>query len=392
MSRRTSDKNGYVVASGVNGEGTPAELDPMGNNAGAENPYPDELTLPTFDPDPSYPMLHPFIDDAPMYVNGQQVSCTLDGMSIGCGRAMGMLNNGSAAQCPNNNCGPIRGTYNGQTTWAFFNAYADGYSGYVPANATYTGNGNFRPSGYGFSPPGFRSPNMPRDTNWAALNGVGGSDERYLSNFGSLFSSDVQGNVTYLNFHGLEAARAGVEKLMRTIRGCGEMLNALLNQLKPDSHSVVNSIRASDMLSLFDNLNAQTSGGIRVNSSDAAFLTHTGLKSVSVAGGGGLTIGFPTDGKHYANGTDNYVHAFSYSYANGPVSVTQRTVSAAEMAQRISSTIGINLLRVVHEMYHGAGRNGIFSHEAMNKAAKIVDPTAKSADDFVRKHCTSKIQ
>ncbi len=41
-------------------------------------------------------MLHSYFDDAPQYVNGQRVSCTLDGMAVGCSQAYHMLDVGSA--------------------------------------------------------------------------------------------------------------------------------------------------------------------------------------------------------------------------------------------------------------------------------------------------------
>jgi hypothetical protein len=74
-------------------DGAPAELDPMGGNVGLSTPYIQLYEPPQ--PTEEFPFLEIF-GDSPMYVNGQQVSCTLDGMSVGCSMAMNMLNNGSA--------------------------------------------------------------------------------------------------------------------------------------------------------------------------------------------------------------------------------------------------------------------------------------------------------
>jgi hypothetical protein len=42
--------------------------------------------------------------------------CSLDGMAIECDQAMRMLDSGSAAQCPNNDCGPRSVVYQGHRT------------------------------------------------------------------------------------------------------------------------------------------------------------------------------------------------------------------------------------------------------------------------------------
>ncbi len=93
MSHRTTDKNGVAMTT-EGGDGAPAELDPFGSNVGLSTPY-FEL-LPPFEPQPAYPMLLPYYDDAPMWVNGQRMTCTLDGMAIGCGRAFDMMDSGFA--------------------------------------------------------------------------------------------------------------------------------------------------------------------------------------------------------------------------------------------------------------------------------------------------------
>lgn len=97
--------------------------------------------------------------------------CVLNGMAIDCGWAMEMKSSGAAVPCPGNDCGPRSVVYQGQRTWAFFNAYADGYQGYVPTGARYIGNGNF--SAWTGGPPSRRS-NTIHDTNFTLLNSATG--------------------------------------------------------------------------------------------------------------------------------------------------------------------------------------------------------------------------
>ncbi len=95
MSQRTTDKLGAAAASGDGGEGSPVETDPLGGSVGTSTPYIQQFNS-GWEPSPVYPMLHSYFDDAPQYVNGQRVSCTLDGMAVGCSQAYHMLDVGSA--------------------------------------------------------------------------------------------------------------------------------------------------------------------------------------------------------------------------------------------------------------------------------------------------------
>lgn len=88
MSRRTINSGG-VAFEGDGGEVSPVEADPMGGNTGTATPYIE--FLPPYEPPQDFPMLEPIMTDSPMYVNGQRVTCNLDGMAIGCSQAFGML-------------------------------------------------------------------------------------------------------------------------------------------------------------------------------------------------------------------------------------------------------------------------------------------------------------
>ncbi len=136
MSQRTTNKLGAATASGDGGDGSPVETDPLGGSVGTSTPYIQQFNS-GWEPSPEYPMLHSYFDDAPQYVNGQRVSATLDGIAISYGQAMNMVRNGSAAQCPNNYCGPQvfqarqpDGSYKNVLSRPF-QAFADGTSGYM---------------------------------------------------------------------------------------------------------------------------------------------------------------------------------------------------------------------------------------------------------------------
>lgn len=92
MSYRLTTTDGLAIT-GVGAEGSPAEFDPLGGNVGLSTPY------IVFNPppiEPEYPTLQQLFEDAPMYINGQRITCNLDGLTIGCGLAFASLSNGSA--------------------------------------------------------------------------------------------------------------------------------------------------------------------------------------------------------------------------------------------------------------------------------------------------------
>lgn len=104
----------------------------------------------------------------------------LDGLELDCTFIPGEI----SVQCQDPNCGPRRVMYQGRLDWAFFRAYGDGYSGYVPSTARYIGNGGIAPAGSG-GPPRFgkRDPRTKSDTDLGRLNSASGPEEdlRYSS-------------------------------------------------------------------------------------------------------------------------------------------------------------------------------------------------------------------
>src|SRR5438105_1696795 len=74
--------------------------------------------------------------------------CSLDGIAIDCGWAVQLMDGGSAVQCPNNDCGSRtmnsydrNGNFLGHVLSQPFQAFADGYSGFLPPGARYQGSG-----------------------------------------------------------------------------------------------------------------------------------------------------------------------------------------------------------------------------------------------------------
>jgi hypothetical protein len=114
--------------------------------------------------------------DRPNYVNGQQVTYELDGIAVPRSMALRSLSSGSAVQCPNNDCSGRQVTYKGVKQFAYFRAYADGYSGFIPQNATYLGSGAI--SSNKLDLPILLQKGQsryPNDTNLVSLNGASGS-------------------------------------------------------------------------------------------------------------------------------------------------------------------------------------------------------------------------
>jgi YD repeat-containing protein len=151
-------------------------LDPDGVNAGESDPFGGAAG------DPS-------ADGGGAAVEGQVLSliagylnmrCTVDGVLSGCGPANKVLEMGAASECPYADCGPRSVVYRGRRTWAFFRAYADGYQGFVPASASYVGDGRLSPASNGRPSLGQRGRGAVRDTDLTALNGGNYKEEQEL--------------------------------------------------------------------------------------------------------------------------------------------------------------------------------------------------------------------
>ncbi|HJP93641.1 MAG TPA: DUF4214 domain-containing protein [Pyrinomonadaceae bacterium] len=118
-----------VFQSGVITDWT--ELDPFGAEVYAWDPYPED---PQFSGGRE--------EGGPVYpgygnVGLPSTGCTLDGVYVTCDMAQRILEMGAAVSAPEDT---VRYNYT-KKTFEFFRAFADGYSGYLPADAQYSGGG-----------------------------------------------------------------------------------------------------------------------------------------------------------------------------------------------------------------------------------------------------------
>jgi hypothetical protein len=171
------------------------ELDPTGVSVGLSNPY--NQPGPEIDVN-GY--TYPFFGSSP-YGAG----CRIDGLEGNCSLALRFLSSGIGAIAPWESSGRVR--YDGKIVWAFFKVYGDGYAGYVPQNARYTGNGGLAPSGSRGRPPLKRKAEgdadrrrRANDTDIGAINGATEPETelRYVGNFFNFLSPDLWGDI-YLN-------------------------------------------------------------------------------------------------------------------------------------------------------------------------------------------------
>lgn len=137
------------------------QLDPMGEYVGFVDPY-------VKNPNPDYATLKEgeafFVGDGNPFDQGS--GCTWNQMPIPCGYAAMLMGGNSVAVAPLDQVISVR--YKGELVLARFQAFADGYQGYVPATATYSGGGHIR----SINPPRLRM-GGPADTDLGKLNGAG---------------------------------------------------------------------------------------------------------------------------------------------------------------------------------------------------------------------------
>ncbi|MFN2491622.1 MAG: hypothetical protein ABR501_01900, partial [Pyrinomonadaceae bacterium] len=300
-SQGSSGSDGYFNAD--------AEPDPMGINVGFEDPYINCCTLPEPN-DQIMPML------LGSFSSGR---CSLDGMSIDCGWAMEMLESGSAVQCPNNDCGPRSVVYQGQRTWAFFNAYGDGYQGFVPLGARYIGNGGIAPIGSGGFPTLGHAGSWPDtrgDTNLGLLNGARHPEEDLGRTTQTFFNHPQNTSRTPLTSREVDNLLSDLKNLLGN-EDCASFIQSALEQLKTDTGRSQHG--TTDILKLFDAVKAGNGFDYRT------------MKDAQARGGGGP----------------------------GYASIS---INANLSWSRMSS--GARGLIIIHELFHVAG----YGHEAMARA------------------------
>ncbi len=180
-----------------------------------------------------------------------------------------------------------------------------------------------------------------------------------------------------VDFTSLDVAKKAL-KFVLSKEDCAAAVNNALNNLKDDTGNG-RRLRENDLLELFDNLNSQERGGIRVNSSNAAankeFRTFA-PNVQQIGGGGGLTFAeqIRRDKQTVAF---QYVHAFRQSASTKNGSLKRNIRTAAYKAVMI----------LIHEMFHGAGDTGTFSEDALHTAARATNSNVRDLEQLLRDNC-----
>ncbi len=167
-----------------------SQLDPMGVDVGFADPF-----LFCCDAPPIQPEQRTFyLLDGSGVPDGR---CTLDGIAIDCGWAFQLIDNGAAVQCPNNDCGPRvmdtfdrNGNFLGRVLSQPFQAFADGFSGFLPPGARYEGQGTWVIPGARSSEPPSLKHHAPRPGA-----GAGNRDPDNVGDDEGEGSSDIFGNI-----------------------------------------------------------------------------------------------------------------------------------------------------------------------------------------------------
>jgi hypothetical protein len=214
--------------------------------------------------------------------------CTLDGVPIDCNLAVGLANQGAASVAPLKSVTAV--IYQGQTVLAFWQSYADGYEGFVPVNAIYTGGGGFRPAG----PPRYSDLRVSRkgDTDFRALNGVSDGDDPEALLAQSQNSSDLptglinRADILQIIAPGwvvqLPDLRKGLDELLKRA-DCANFVKNLINQVAKNTGK---PFLSDDVLTLFDKINAQggyvlqaaITGGRRVGGTVGGYISNNDAK------------------------------------------------------------------------------------------------------------------
>ena len=326
--------------------------DPMGINVGLTDPFEEQVE---FEPD---------LMLAKVIVNrsGECICprCFADGIELDCRIAGMMVAGGSAARCPNDDCGP-RVVYNPNTN-------RNEFSPLTPDPETgQLGSWRWR-----------RVRNKPtgRDTD----------DILYL---GTWFYRREFATGTHFQFNGLgalglsasglnpqtpiteiaEYPLVNLKKLLRDTldySDCAGFMERLLQKAAQLSEEPNEPI-ATDMMKIYSMLNRQARGGIESNHVGPYYNYWFKYQQLSpVAGGGGLADGY-------------------WQQHNRKVFIDQIDLPARTTALEIARVPYRYALRILHEFFHVAGSNSTYDHDIMNASARALG--SRDANAAIREHC-----
>jgi hypothetical protein len=224
--------------------------------------------------------------------------------------------------------------------------------------------------------------------------GFPGTITRFVPFF-NFFNFVNFGNYLEVHFVDTDKAKNALETFLQ-YGNCAQAFESLLMNLKPLGKvpGYVNEVRSTNILSIFNEINSQEKGGLRLNSNNKE--AQAEFQSISPgtkdeAGGGGVTLSVVKGkGKQWADGAYAYVHVFPtfvslISSTNNARMASNKIIDGRKMKEAYEL-----IHRLVHELTHGAGKNGSFSHNEMNAAAKSADPLVYDYSAFIKKHCIPK--
>ncbi|MEJ7623794.1 MAG: hypothetical protein WKF34_07355 [Pyrinomonadaceae bacterium] len=329
MSNRTTTSGGdaYNYDSGY--DGAPGEFDPMGGNMGVATPYVTQDPPP--DPNPIFPFF-PIDGGSPSYVNGQQVSCSLDGLSVSCASAFRSLDNGSAIPA---GLAPYQSLPGFQ-----FNSHGLGiYTANIPGHYFSTPNGSdsgntIRVGSYGYAPPSTQSFNFNyQNISWAPQQQTQQQPER-------------------LDPSTVNILKTNLEKLMAD-KNCGDFINSVLAALKDKTVNGATAKRfAGSIGDLFERING--GGGFWKEGINALGLYYSGkitFGSSNFNPTGSGTLRYGIDGKNL-------------------VTLGPRVAGTGYQVYEVSEGL-VTTFTLVHELVHSSYEKGhAASHFEMGRSAE----------------------
>jgi YD repeat-containing protein len=341
---RMTSNNGTVQSEEM------AELDPLGSNAGLSAPV---------TPSPAqywkmsgYPGL-----GSP----GTSMTCIMDFIPTPCSEVSRAMGSGIGVQCENNNCSQVNyDLNNGKGGFEFFRAYNDGFSGYVPVDGTYQGNGNFMAPSVGAG-------SLDELADYAAPP-LGRSPE-----YGGSFTEPQKPTQVPVPVGGTE----GLEKLLRKllVGHCKKAMEGIIDKIATSSGYAASS---TDLMQLFKSLTAQTGGGgvfadIRSEAINDYVPRESAIIQQEPPGGGGLS--WMVVQKSGPPQRVSAIFVLSY-YSDYP--------------HKLGSYPFRYFGRAVHELTHNAPKVGgrFYSHEEMDTAAKLLG--SNGFDQYVKENCIPK--
>lgn len=204
----------------------------------------------------------------------------------------------------------------------------------------------------------------------------------------------------YVDFKNNNSAKGFLKSLLGS-GNCGGKITALLDKLG-ELYKNTNSVRTNNLLTLFDIINSQSSGGIRLNSSDTAAADE--YESLY-----GFSDRFPTGGgQSWMTGKNEIINSRNGATIPGGYTAyihINREGYSSLRGNQTNTVISKYAVTLIHELLHVSGSTNTYSHYdiAMAVAALVpgvtpVQGEGKAAsvannriiDTYIGNHCEPK--